>query len=188
MKDCFTFDARNVPVFNSFPKRNGEDKAQLEHNIMKLLVASMKNYRTAIWKEVAVINLFSTDCPFCLGFFSSSYSVFLNARNVPVFNSLTKRNGEDKAQLEHNIMKLVVASMKNYRTAIWKEVAVINLFSTDCPFCLGFFSSSYSVFLNARNVPVFNSLTKRNGEDEAQLEHNIMKLVVASSCGAASHA
>ena len=51
-----------------------------------------------------------------------------------------------------------------------------------------FFFSCYSVFPNARNFPVFNSLTKRNGEDEAQLEHNIMKLVVASSCGAASHA
>ena len=40
MKDCYTFfiDARNFPVFNSLTKRNGEDQAQLEHNIMKVLV------------------------------------------------------------------------------------------------------------------------------------------------------
>ena len=130
----------------------------------------------------------SWTCLVLIAHFSERLLYFIDARNFPVFNSLTKCNGEDKAQLEHNIMKLVVASLKNWRTAVWKEVAVINLFSTDCPFCLGFFSSCYSVFLNATNFPVFNSLTKRNGEDEAQLEHNIMKLVVASSCGAASHA
>ena len=61
-------------------------------------------------------------------------------------------------------------------------MSVINAYSTDCPFCLVFFLATYySFFPNTRNFPVFNSLTKRNGEDEAQLEHNIMKLVVASS-------
>ena len=72
------------------------------------------------------------------------------------------------------------------------EVAVMNPISTDCLFKLKavyvFRSCWYPVFPDDRNFSVFNSLTKQNGEDEAQLEHNIMKLVVASSCGAASHA
>ena len=99
------------PFFNKMPKkeilRNKAEKNKI------LFRYPFKTGRQAVWKEVAVTNLFSTDCPFCLGFFSSCYFIFPNATNFSVFNSLTKRNGEDEAQLEHNIMKLVVAYLKN---------------------------------------------------------------------------